>query len=72
MYPTRYDDAGPCICKPSWTGADCSVTLCPKSCSGNGFCTDSGCQCYPGYLGKACDKTSCRHDCSGHGKCHSG
>jgi len=67
-----FNDAGPCVCEPRWKGSDCSVTLCPNSCSGNGFCTDSGCQCYPGYLGVACEKTTCRHDCSGHGRCLAG
>ncbi len=32
-----------------WQGSDCTKELCPKECSGNGFCTDSGCACYPHY-----------------------
>ena len=36
-------------------GSDCTKELCPKGCSGNGFCTDSGCACYPHY--KVCTRT---------------
>lgn len=56
----RFSDAGPCICKPPWTGHNCSVSRCRNSCSGNGVCTNSGCSCYPGYLGDACETTTCR------------
>ena len=73
------DDSGPCVCNPGYAGADCTRLLCPRSCSGRGFCTDAGCQCYTGYAGRDCGRTACPGEyegqtlaCSGHGRCDAG
>ena len=63
------DDEGPCVCNPGWAGADCAKLLCPKSCSGNGFCTDAGCRCYDGFRGEDCATPICPNACSNHGQC---
>ena len=63
--------AAVCACAPSWTGADCSASTCPRGCSGHGSCIGpSGvCACDDGYAGAGCDVPSlpCPHECSGHG-----
>ena len=65
-------DVGSCICLSGWVGADCGESLCPDSCSGNGFCTDFGCSCYAGFSGNSCEVAECPKQCSGRGECQRG
>ena len=74
-----------CICRPGWTGPDCSQPLCLGSfcyknsvslntdcqfCSGNGVCGTTGsCTCNAGWTGDDCSMTTCSPSCSGKGQC---
>merc|ERR1719247_298925 len=74
---------GQCVCHKCFGGAACDVQimgekncgtpqkLCPKWCSGHGYCdhTTGKCECTKGFLGKDCANNACPNSCSGHGKC---
>ena len=50
----------------------CDMTSCPKNCSENGKCTESGCECNPGWAGDDCSAKVCSNVCEPNGKCVNG
>eukprot|EP00299_Pterocystis_sp_00344_P014998 c7472_g1_i1.p1 GENE.c7472_g1_i1~~c7472_g1_i1.p1 ORF type:complete len:607 (-),score=132.55 c7472_g1_i1:45-1865(-) len=72
-----------CVCDIEWSGADCSISRCPVSetgevCSGKGVCVPQantgimGCTCLSDmFFGTACQNGYCfaNKTCSGHGSC---
>jgi hypothetical protein len=74
-----------CVCRPGWSGADCSTKVCPGSfcyydpvtktqhcneCSGNGACETGGtCVCTEGWAGEDCSRVKCDDSCGTHGQC---
>lgn len=57
-----------CTCFQGYTGAACSIAICPGNCSFAGTCASPGvCSCYRGKMG-----TNCELDCGcgGHGTCN--
>merc|ERR1712216_484896 len=70
---------GLCQCDPGYMGKpgcpnDCSITLCPNSCSGHGNCdlTTGTCTCDVGWVGTDCGQGTCKNGCSGQGYCVAG
>ena len=46
---------GKCVCNDGFTGSRCDQVDCPKNCSQNGVCLNSGvCRCFAGYSGPDC------------------
>lgn len=60
-----------CKCNKGFSGEDCSLILCPSSCSNNGDCNFNlgKCECYEGYSGDDCSITQCKDNCSDKGEC---
>ena len=74
-----------CLCRPGWSGADCSLPVCLGSvcyqdpvsleqrcshCSSNGVCNGDGvCECDAGWTGEDCSMTGCLTNCTVNGQC---
>ena len=53
LLPSHHVWHGVCNCLPSFSGLDCSLHLCPSSCSDHGSCNykNGNCTCFPGFIG---------------------
>ncbi|KAB7494399.1 Attractin-like protein 1 [Armadillidium nasatum] len=49
---------GACTCDAGWAGNDCTISLCPSNCHGNGDCSmeKHRCLCHAGYTGNDCNQ----------------
>ena len=71
---TKYfhSKTGKCTCHDGYKSSDCSLTVCPNSCSEHGVCQDFKCQCSPGWESHDCSVKKCPELCESHGRCMDG